>query len=188
MLQLPTRQMLAGLALIFFSLTNAATALDDPGPKVGDTLPTALNTVDSKGNPQSFSTVTGEKGAVLVFFRSADWCPYCQRQLINLEKIASDVSATGYSLVGISYDDPEKLAKFAGRKGISFTLLSDKGSVVIDELGIRNPTYPADHYASGVPHPTVLVVSEDGVIEDKFFSDDYKVRPETEVILSAVSD
>lgn len=42
------------------------------GPKVGDTVPDfALR--DQRGQLRSLDSVMGPKGAMLVFFRSADW-------------------------------------------------------------------------------------------------------------------
>jgi hypothetical protein len=42
------------------------------GPAVGETVP-AVAGVDQFGKPQSLSSISGPKGAMLVFFRSADW-------------------------------------------------------------------------------------------------------------------
>ena len=42
------------------------------GPAVGETVP-AFSATDQNGRTQSLSSVMGAKGAMLVFFRSADW-------------------------------------------------------------------------------------------------------------------
>lgn len=42
------------------------------GPQVGAVLP-AFTGTDQFGKPQSLATAMGPKGAMLVFFRSADW-------------------------------------------------------------------------------------------------------------------
>jgi hypothetical protein len=42
------------------------------GPQVGATVP-PLSGIDQFGKPQSLDTIYGPKGAMLVFFRSADW-------------------------------------------------------------------------------------------------------------------
>ena len=42
------------------------------GPAVGSTIP-AFELPDLNGHTQSLSTLAGPKGAMLVFFRSADW-------------------------------------------------------------------------------------------------------------------
>ncbi len=42
------------------------------GPNVGQKIPT-FRALDQDGREQTFETVRGPKGALLVFFRSADW-------------------------------------------------------------------------------------------------------------------
>jgi hypothetical protein len=42
------------------------------GPQVGDRVP-AFILQDQRGQPRTLSSLMGPKGAVLVFFRSADW-------------------------------------------------------------------------------------------------------------------
>jgi hypothetical protein len=42
------------------------------GPQVGATVP-SFTGVDQFGKPHSLASIYGPKGAMLVFFRSADW-------------------------------------------------------------------------------------------------------------------
>ncbi len=42
------------------------------GPQVGTAVP-AFSAADQFGKPQTLASVMGPKGAMLVFFRSADW-------------------------------------------------------------------------------------------------------------------
>jgi hypothetical protein len=42
------------------------------GPAVGEVVP-AFSATDQNGRTQTLASVTGSKGAMLVFFRSADW-------------------------------------------------------------------------------------------------------------------
>jgi hypothetical protein len=42
------------------------------GPQIGAVAP-AFSGTDQFGKPQSLATAMGPKGAMLVFFRSADW-------------------------------------------------------------------------------------------------------------------
>ena len=42
------------------------------GPAVGARIP-AFEGIDQEGRRQTFETVRGPRGAVLVFYRSADW-------------------------------------------------------------------------------------------------------------------
>ncbi len=46
--------------------------VDVLGPKVGERLPD-FTLRDQHGNEQSLKSLVGPKGAIVVFFRSADW-------------------------------------------------------------------------------------------------------------------
>ncbi len=46
--------------------------VESVGPKVGERLP-AFSLHDQQGRLQSLESLLGAKGAVIVFFRSADW-------------------------------------------------------------------------------------------------------------------
>ena len=42
------------------------------GPAIGQQIP-FFRAVDQHGNMQDFDSIRGPKGAIIVFFRSADW-------------------------------------------------------------------------------------------------------------------
>lgn len=62
------------LSILAISLAAAALAADPvpTGPAVGATIP-AFEVKDLNGKTQTLATLTGPKGLLLVFFRSADW-------------------------------------------------------------------------------------------------------------------
>ena len=56
-------------------VTNVAAQAPDPqtlGPKIGEHVP-EFSLTDQHGTTRSLKSTFGPKGAVLVFFRSADW-------------------------------------------------------------------------------------------------------------------
>jgi peroxiredoxin len=178
----------ASAALLFAGQALAQPAPGSPidiGPAVGARIPT-LVAVDRTGAPRDLAGVEGKKGVVLVFFRSARWCPFCQRQLIDLKTVQAPLAERGYTLAAISYDDPAALSMFADKQGIGYTLLSDKGSKMIDAFKLRDPQYPVDSFAYGVPKPSIFVIDPHGVVRAKLALEGYKVRPDNDAILNAV--
>lgn len=157
----------------------------DIGPPVGATIPT-LAARDITGAPRNLASIAGKKGVVLVFFRSAKWCPFCQAQLMSLKDVAAPLAQRGYNLAAISYDPPDVLSGFAGKRGISYILLSDGGSKMIDAFGLRDPQYKEGSFAYGVPRPAIFVISPRGVIRAKLAQEGFKVRPSNTAILAAV--
>lgn len=153
---------------------------------VGEALPHMLDAQDQDGISQNFQSLTGAKGAVLVFVRSVDWCPYCQKQLLDINLEYSDIKAKGYEVVSISYDDVQTLNKFDLRRKIDYPLLSDQGSEIIKAFGILNEDIQQGNKAYGIPHPTIYVVSETGEIQAVLSEEGYKDRPTLEALKNAL--
>ena len=176
------------VAAVVALLAAAAPALAnaiDIGPAVGTTAP-RLVAVDTAGKPRDLASIAGPKGTVLVFFRSARWCPFCQKQLTDLKAATKPLAQRGDRLAAISYDTPAQLAEFAAKVGVDYTLLSDKGSAMIDVYGLRDPAYPAGNFAYGVPKPAIFVLDTGGVVRGKLAEEGYKTRPPVAVVLAAV--
>ena len=153
---------------------------------VGDTVPVTAALPDQTGTMQNLKDLYGENGALLVFYRSADWCPYCKAQLIELRNEAQKIESHGLNIIGISYDPVEKLARFAEKRDIDFRLLSDKDSTVIRQFGILDETQREGSFAYGVPKPAVYVVDEKGIINAILAEDSYKTRPQIDVIMDEI--
>ncbi len=177
------RTLFAALLLAVPAMLAAAPV--DIGPAVGSRIP-ALAAQTTSGTAASLRSIEGKKGTVLVFFRSAKWCPYCQRQLIDLKALQGPIETRGYRLAAISYDPPEVLARFASEHGIGYALLSDSKSAMIDAFKLRDPQYPVDSFAYGVPKPAIFVVGPDGRVKAKLAEEGYKVRPGNDAVVAAI--
>lgn len=178
---------LTPVAAIVAMLAVPAIASIDVGPALGTKAPAlAPAVVDASGKPASLKSIRGDKGTVLVFFRSVKWCPYCQHQMIDFKSATAPLAQRGYKLVAISYDTPETQAAFAAKQSVDFTFLSDAGSKTIDRWNLRDPQYAPDSFAYGVPKPAIFVLDNKGVIRAKLAEDGYKVRPSVAAVLAAV--
>lgn len=176
------------LILIAFSLLMAVPAYAQDSQQAlaqGDQIP-AFSLQDQNGDTQSASDLYGDKGAVIVFYRSADWCPYCQSQLIELGRNKEKFYNEGYNLVGISYDSVEKLKKFDSKFNPAFPLLSDKGSTTIKAFGMMDDSHKEGSFAFGVPKPAIYVVAKNGVIQSVLREEGYKIRPEIDDVLNVI--
>jgi len=173
------------LALSFVLPGLAAAAAWDVGPPVGAAVP-ALHATDLKGAPVSLRGLSGKNGLVLVFFRSAKWCPYCQKQLMDMKDAPAALAQRGYKLAAISYDPTAVLGDFTEKRAIPYPLLSDTGSVTIDAWKLRDIRYKPDSFAWGVPYASIYVIAPNGVLKAKLAEEDYKVRPELSVLLATI--
>ena len=157
--------------LVFPSLAHAKGST-----KVGDTIPHDLKLKDHNGKMRSFSGLTGDKGLVLVFVRSAEWCPFCQKQIIDLSKNIKKFTDEGYNVASVSYDPVEQLKKFATKNNPKITMLSDPASESIRAFGILNVANAKGTFSYGIPYPGTYIVSKDKKVQAKFFNDGFKDR------------
>ena len=162
-------------AVLLVSIALAAETKINTGPEVGDRIP-PFEAIDHKGAQQTLDTLRGPKGLLLLFTRSADWCPFCKGHLVQLERQRKAFESRGYRVAALTYDIPEVLKHFAERAGINYPLLSDPDSKIIRAFGILNKTVPESHPFFGIPNPGQYLIDADGKVEAKFFEEKYSDR------------
>ena len=86
----------------------------------------------------------------------------------------------GIALVAISYDSEETLKRFAAIREIAFPLLSDPESETIKAYGVLRED------GDGLPHPSIFLIDEAGVIRAKLRHEGYRIRHSAADILVAV--
>lgn len=179
-------RVLIGLALATVLIASSAFAqTHNFGPAVGATLP-AISAQDQSGTQRNLSDLMGANGLVLVVTRAADWCPYCQAQMIGLEGARAEIEKCGWKLATISTDTVEELAQFQRRRSIGYTMLSDEQAQVVRQLDLLDPTQPPNRRHSGLPVPTILFVSPQGEVRAKLGDANYRVRPALDVVLATL--
>lgn len=100
-----------------------------------------LQTLEGK-NVNLSGLLKGKKGVVLDFW--ATWCPYCVREIPHLEEYyqsnKKDVAVVGINL----RESPERIAAFAKKMGMSYTVALDKDASVAGLYNVRGiPTVVA---------------------------------------------
>jgi len=156
-------------------------ALTSFGLDVGQKAP-AFSARDQFGREQTLDTLKGPKGTVLLFYRSADWCPYCKGQLIQLQTAKARFEEQGLKLAGISYDSEAILKFFADRRKIEFPLLSDPDSSVIRAYDVLNSEAIGQN--KGMARPGYFFIDTKGIIREKFFEAKYRERLTGNSVLS----
>ena len=173
------------VAILALFLSSAALA-EDLGPPVGSVAPTIGTPPDQTGTPRALPDLMGSKGLVLMFFRSAAWCPYCQAQLMDMNSGVAEIEKRGYKIAALSYDAPKVLADFTEKRHIAYTFLSDPKSEVIERYNLRDPQYPPGSFAYGVPRPIVFILDTHGVIKAKLFEATFKTRPPVGAVIAQI--
>lgn len=103
-------------------------------------------------------------GKAIVYFYPAAMTPGCTKQACDFTDSLNSLKAAGYTVVGISPDKPEKLAKFRERDGLTITLASDPERTTLAAYGAFGEKKLYGKVVEGVIRST-FVVDEKGKIE-----------------------
>ncbi|GAA2078821.1 thioredoxin-dependent thiol peroxidase [Aeromicrobium tamlense] len=126
----------------------------DPAPDF--TLPT------DDGKTVTLSDLRGRR--VIVYFYPAAMTPGCTKQACDFSDSIDRLQAEGYDVLGISPDQPEKLATFRERDGLSITLLSDPDKQVLGAYGAFGEKKLYGKVVEGVIRST-FVIDDEGKVE-----------------------
>ena len=133
---------------------------------------------------------------VLIFYRGG-WCPYCNLQLGELQKIEPQLKELGVNIVAISPDSPENLKKLIEKKTLSYQLYSDPNLDTAKAFGIAyrvdNENYKKDKGFNAdmekkserlLPVPAAFLVDKDGIIRFKYANANYKIRVNSDDLIT----
>ena len=98
----------------------------------GDVAP-ALGLADDTGTVHTWKTHAGQR--VVLYVYPAAMTPGCTTQACDFRDSLDSLNAAGITVLGLSPDKPEKLAKFRERDGLTFPLLSDPDRTVLAAYG-----------------------------------------------------
>ena len=102
-------------------------------PKIGNMAP-AFCLEDQHGVKQSLSDYKGR--IVVLYFYPKAMTPGCTIQAHGLRDSEKELKNLGVEVLGVSIDSAKRLAKFAERDGLNFTLLSDEDHAIADKYGV----------------------------------------------------
>ena len=138
--------------MLLFALA-AAGCDENRGVRIGDAAPPI------QGAAIGGTTVSPArlKGKTVVVYFWTDSC--CGDSLKQLEPFYSRNKGRGLELIAINeLDSQEAIASYAARHRLTFTMLSDEGSLLFKEYNV-------------VGFPTVLILDQEGVVREKVLGD-----------------
>jgi peroxiredoxin Q/BCP len=117
---------------------------------------------DPDGKQVSLSDHRGRK--VIVYFYPAAMTPGCTTQACDFRDNIASLGAAGYTVLGVSPDSPDKLAKFRERDAVPYPLLSDPHHATLEAYGAWGEKTMYGKKVTGVIRSTI-VVDEDGKVQ-----------------------
>jgi peroxiredoxin Q/BCP len=147
---------------------------------VGDPAP-SFTLTDQDGNPWSLEEHRG-RPVVLYFYPKAD-TPGCTTQACDVRDHWAEFQELGAEVVGISPDDQEPIASFAGKYDLPHRLLADPERSVLQTYGAWGEKTLYGRVSEGVIRSSV-VVDPDGKVAAVFAK--IQAKQQSEKSLAAV--
>lgn len=187
------------LNLLFYSIVlSAQTNTTYPeGLKAGDKAPEFV--LKSEGE-KSFSLADAlKKGDVVLVFYRGQWCPHCNKHLSRLNDSLQLIKDKGATVVAITPETQENIAKTISKTKAAFPVLFDEGMKVMQayKVNFKVDDKTVEKYKSygidfdkvngsnggNLPVPATYIIGKNGFIKQVFFNKDYTKRPSVQQIL-----
>lgn len=138
---------------------------------------------DQQGNTVSLQECL-TRGPVLVYFYPKASTPGCTVQACGLRDSKAELDSHSVTVLGISPDPVAKLAKFAEKQSLNFTLLSDEDHSVADAFGVWGEKKFMGKIYDGI-HRLSFLINTDGTIAHVF--DKFKTSDHHQVVLAQIA-
>jgi peroxiredoxin Q/BCP len=137
------------------------TRLEPGSPAPEFTLP------NQDGTPVALADLRG--GGVVLFFYPEAMTPGCTTEACDFRDSLAPLQAAGYTILGISRDEPAKLRQFRERDSLTYDLLSDPDHSVHDAYGVWGEKVNYGKTFMGVIRST-FVIDADGKIAHALYN------------------
>ena len=127
----------------------------------------AFTLVDQDERTVSLEDFRGRR--VILFFYPAAMTPGCTKEACDFRDSLAPLQATGYTVLGISRDEPAKLRQFRERDALTYDLLSDPDHTVHEAYGAWGEKVNYGKTIMGVIRST-FVIDEEGKIAHALYN------------------
>ena len=132
----------------------------------GDVAPD-FSLPDADGRTVSLSALRGQR--VIVYFYPAAMTPGCTKEACDFRDNLGVLADAGLTVLGISPDTPEKLARFRDKESLNFALLADPGRDVLKAYGAYGEKTMYGKKTVGVIRST-FVIGADGTVQRAYYN------------------
>ena len=130
-------------------------------------LAPAFTLVDQDDRVVTLKDLRGRR--VILFFYPEAMTPGCTTEACDFRDSLAPLQAAGYTILGISRDEPEKLRRFRERDGLTYDLLSDPDHKVHEKYGVWGEKMNYGKTFMGVIRST-FVIDEKGRLSHALYN------------------
>ncbi|MEU3306011.1 thioredoxin-dependent thiol peroxidase [Nocardiopsis sp. NPDC055551] len=125
---------------------------------------------DADGDPVTLSKVLADTGkSVVLYFYPAAMTPGCTTEACDFRDNITEFADAGFTVLGVSPDKAEKLARFREQESLTFTLLGDPEKETLTAYGAFGEKKNYGRVVQGVIRST-FIVGTDGKVQKAFYN------------------
>jgi peroxiredoxin len=98
--------------------------------------------VDNSGKTLNLKTLLKSHRAVVIFFYRGQWCPYCNKQISQLQDSLQMLTTKGAYVIGVTPETGENINKTIGKTHASFSIIQDKGYKIMKAYNVNYNVEP----------------------------------------------
>jgi len=186
------------ITVLLFSLQTMA----QTGLKKGDQAP-QFSAKDNTGKQLELKALLKSHRAVVLFFYRGQWCPYCNKQIKELQDSLQLLTTRGAYVVGVTPETGENINKTIDKTHASFSIIQDKSYSIMKAYDVNynvNEQTLAQLNKYGVdleknngnrdhvlPVPATYVIDRFGKIIYVHFDKDYTKRASVRAVLDVLN-
>jgi peroxiredoxin len=141
--------------------------------------------------------------AVVLFFYRGQWCPYCNKQIKQLQDLLQLLTDKGAYIIGVTPETGDNISKTIDKTHASFSIIQDKdyrimkaydvNYTVNDETLSHLKKYGIDLEKNNgnkdhvLPVPATYVINSSGKISYVHFDKDYTRRASVSLLLNVLN-
>ncbi|MEP7251972.1 MAG: peroxiredoxin-like family protein [Ginsengibacter sp.] len=161
------------------------------GLQVNDKAP-EFTAKDQNGKVISLEQELKHGKVVLIFYRG-QWCPYCNKELKNLEDSLKLITSKGAEVLAVTPEQPPYVEKTIDKTKATYSILTDDNLQIMKKNDVafsldssmvaKYKGYGIDfslangNNGANLPVPAVYIIDTNGKISYKYFDADFTKRP-----------
>ena len=174
------------VALLLFAACRHDPVLNPNKKRKGDDMTKTLvigaakpGTVQSRAGATVDLAPLWESQRVIVVFYRGHWCPHCQHQLGELNKVTEQLAVQKVTIIAISSDTPADAEVLHKKLGLTFEVYSDTDLKVITSWGVGD-------YGAGISKPATFIIEPGGDISFRRVGEKPSDHPSVSELLAAL--
>lgn len=156
---------------------------------------------DAGGRPIDLQQML-KQGPVVLYFYRGQWCPFCNKQLSQLQDSLQQLTAKGAQVVVVSPETQDNIDQTVAKTKARFPIVHDQDFAIMKayrtaftvqpDVVTKYKGFGVDLLAANgadaavLPVPATYIIGQDGKIKYAYFNADYRRRVSVKAVAAAL--